>query len=118
MEATVRWWLQEAQSASCMTIAPVSVDRGKIYDHKCYGCKRPLRGMKSKTLLETHSPQKCKTERRRKARRKNFILDAFSRAEARFINAASSLAECESAAKQRCRRGKTTHGFFPFLNFI
>lgn len=65
---TVCWWLEEVQSAPCITIAPVSVDRGKIYDRKCYGCKRPQRGMKSKTLLKTASPQKCKTKRRRKAR--------------------------------------------------
>lgn len=65
---TVCWWLEEVQSAPCITIAPVSADRGKIYDRKCYGCKRPQRGMKSKTLLKTRSPQKCKTKRRRKAR--------------------------------------------------
>lgn len=70
---TVCWWLKEERPAPRITIAPVSVDRGKIYDRKCYGCKRPQRGMKSKTALKTRSPQKCKTERRRKAREKNFI---------------------------------------------
>lgn len=49
---------------------------GEIYERKCSGCKRPQRGMKSKTLLKTpRSRERCKThERRRKARGKNFIL--------------------------------------------
>lgn len=43
------------QPVLCITIAPVSVDRSKIYDCECYGCKRPQRGMKSKTPLKTRT---------------------------------------------------------------
>lgn len=92
---TVGWELEELeelQPAPCITIAPVSVDRGEIYDRKCYGCKRPRRGMKSKTPLRSVKV----SVGGRQGKEFSYI---YIYKEAGFINEASVLAERESAAK-------------------